>query len=122
MSISIREVERRYNQMVAKSESVNSNIKEIRINCYRCESCKHITKTKDVDAGTTPMFLNCLNCKNRAVSTFYNDIAPEQNPSHEWFRPTLAQTIKWRTKNPAMLEHILLGGLELRPIAQNQTT
>lgn len=107
--LSQREVERRYNRIAIKEVSAD------RHNCYSCPN-KHITKTIDIDSGTTPMFINCPVCQQRATSTFYNDIAPEQKPTHEWFRPTLEQTMKWRSKNPQMCEHILMGGLELRKI------
>ena len=50
-----------------------------------------------------------------ARSNFYNDIAPEQKPTFEWFRPTLKKVLKMR---PAMLDHILGGGLDYRKIIE----
>jgi hypothetical protein len=48
--------------------------------------------------------------------TMYNDIAPSQEPTQEWYRPTLKEALKWRSKNTMMLEHILQGGLDVRNI------
>lgn len=78
-----------------------------------------ITKTIDVDDGVTPYAFTCDYCGNPfATSTMYNDIAPKQKPTHEWYRPSLKETLKWRSKNTQMLEHILNGGLDVRPIKQ----
>lgn len=86
-----------------------------RVNCYLCHVCKHITKTKDVDAGVTPMFSNCELCKSQASSTGYKDIAPDKLPTFEWFRPPLSEIIKL-IKKPHIIDHILKGGLMLRPV------
>lgn len=87
-----------------------------RVNCYLC-SCGHITKTIDIHNGVTPMFFDCEVCSSPANSTFYNDVAPEQKPTVEWFRPNLKQILKMR-KKPSLLDHILNGGLEYRRINQ----
>jgi transcription elongation factor Elf1 len=83
-----------------------------RFNCYVCK-CGHITKTVDIDAGVTPFMFSCEKCGNMATSTYYKDIAPEQQPTIEWYRPTLKQVLKLR-KNEAMLDHVLNGGLQYR--------
>lgn len=85
-----------------------------RVNCYVC-SCGHITKTKDIDAGVTPFMFTCENCGQYARSTFYQDIAPNKNPTFEWYRPTLKQVLKMRNK-PDMISHIFNGGLDYRKI------
>ena len=90
-----------------------------RVNCYRCDSCGSITKTIDVDDGVTPYYYICEHCGNpHAISTMYHDVAPRQKPTQEWYRPSLKETLKWRGKNDSMLEHILNGGLDVRPIKQ----
>lgn len=115
--ISQREVERRYKEMLKKVKPLSEE--EQRVNCYVCPSCNHVTKTKDVDSGTTPFMHSCEACDDFARSTFYNDVAPHLEPTQEWYRPTLAQAMKLR-KNEQHLEHILLGGLDVRPIIKLQ--
>jgi len=114
--ISQRETERKYNALlkdVATKDFYKVDL-ENRVNCYKCD-CGHITKTKDVDAGVTPFMIICEKCNGIARSTFYNDIAPEQEPTQEWYRPTLKQCLKLRNDFD-MLEHILNGGLDVRKI------
>ena len=85
-----------------------------RVNCYVCPS-GHITKTKDVDAGVTPMFIQCETCQAQARSSFFKDIAPDKLPTQEYYRPDLNQTLKLK---PEMLDHVLRGGLMLRKISK----
>jgi hypothetical protein len=93
-----------------------------RVNCYVCESCKHITKTKDVDSGVTPFMIHCEMCGGWAKSTMYRDIAPQQNPTFEWYRPSLEETISKNENNPQFdLEHVLRGGLLKREIKKIPT-
>ena len=75
--------------------------------------CGHITKTKDVDPGVTPFFHTCEKCGSMARSTFYTDIVPDKQPTEEWYRPTLEETLKM-TDNPGLVDHILNGGLNNR--------
>jgi hypothetical protein len=81
-----------------------------RVNCYVCQ-CGHVTKTRDVDPGCTPFMHTCEKCGSMAISTFYNDIAPKQKPTQEWYRPSLEQFLKL---SPSMQSHVLSGGLDLR--------
>lgn len=91
-----------------------------RVNCYVCDKCGHITKTRDIDKGVIPFMFTCEKCDHpMAKSTFFNDIAPGRNPTIEWYRPTLKETIKLRKKNDGMLEHILDGGLDYRKYIPN---
>jgi transcription elongation factor Elf1 len=106
---SIRSMTKKYT--LVKTELAELN----RFNCYVCSSCNYITKTVDVHKGTTPMFLGCNSCGKQAISTWYKDIAPEQKPELEWYTPTLKEFIKLRN-NPGMVDHILMGGLELRKV------
>jgi hypothetical protein len=111
--LSQREIERQYNKML-EHKSCNGQVAPNRFNCYRCD-CGHVTKTIDVDKGVTPFIFNCDKCNKHAKSTFYNDIAPHLEPTWEWYRPTLQDTIKRRIKKPFDVDHILKGGLDYRP-------
>lgn len=115
--ISQREIERKYSKLLNDVETNDFYKVDLtnRVNCYVCQTCKHITKTKDIDSGVTPFMSHCESCGNYAQSTFYKDIAPDQPHTWEWFRPSLKQVLKMR-KNEGMLDHILSGGLELRKI------
>lgn len=84
-----------------------------KVNCYVCNDCGKVTKTFNVDDGVTPMYLTCEHCGALAVSTMFNDIAPEQEPTQEWYRPTLSQVMKMEK---GVKDNILLGGLLVRPI------
>jgi len=112
-----RQVEKKYNSLL-KNVEIDDFYKidlNNRVNCYVCTKCDHITKTKDIDAGVTPFMFTCEKCQGISRSSFYTDIAPEQTPTIEWFRPTLKQVLKMR-KIPAMLDHVLSGGLDYRKI------
>jgi hypothetical protein len=108
---SVREVTRKYNAMLVNQKEVAPN----RVNCYSCK-CGHITKTIDRDHGVTPFLYDCEKCgAYDATSTFYHDIAPDQSPTQEWYRPLLPEVLKLRNK-ANVLDHILNGGLEVRKI------
>lgn len=86
-----------------------------RVNCYTCATCGYVTKTRDIDAGVTPAFIPCTRCNATASSSFYKDIAPFQEPTHEWYRPKLEYVLKLKNK-PNLLDHFLNGGLDYRKI------
>lgn len=88
-----------------------------RVNYYTCSGEQtHLTKTKDIDAGVTPMFIPCPVCGARASSHGYGeDKIPDMEPTHEWFRPTLDQVLK-KKKEPHLIAHYLGGGLDYRKI------
>lgn len=86
-----------------------------KINNYICPSCQHITKTQSVDVGVIPMMFDCERCGIPAQSTFFRDWRPTQSPTIEWYRPTLQECLKMRSK-PWGLEHVLKGGLCYRKI------
>lgn len=114
--VSQREVQRKYEKLmhdVATSDYYKVDLTN-RVNCYRC-GCGHVTKTKDIDPGVTPMSINCESCNSSAYSSFYSDVAHFQKPTQEWYRPTLSECLKMRNK-PAVLDHVLMGGLMKRPI------
>lgn len=114
--MSRREIERRYNKLM-KDVETNEFYTKVdltnRVNCYVCQTCKHVTKTIDIDSGVTPFMHTCFKCGNVAHSTFYTDIAPHLKPVQEWYRPTLKQCFKMKD---GILEHVLKGGLDVRLI------
>jgi hypothetical protein len=102
----------RYKRMLAiNGDPVDPN----RINCYRCQVCQAITKTIDIDRGVIPFMHRCEFCGGTAYSSFFDDIAPAIKPTQEWYRPTLKQVLKM--KNEGLIEHILMGGLDVRKIS-----
>lgn len=114
--ISQRQVEKQYNQLMkdVKTKDFYTKINLAhRVNCYTCDTCGHITKTKDVDSGVTPFTFGCEECAAPATSSFYKDIAPFQKPTIEWYRPSLKEVMKYKN-SPAKLDHILNGGLDYR--------
>lgn len=120
--ISQGEIKRKYNRLmasVATDQFYKTDLTN-RVNCYICPDCKHITKTKDVDAGVTPFIFDCDRCSGNATSTFFKDIAPNKQPTFEWYRPTLKQLFKMK-KNINLLDHILNGGLDHRKIVSETT-
>lgn len=111
-----RKITKKYNKLLeqVKTDDYYKIDLTNRVNCYVCE-CGHITKTKDIDPGVTPFMNSCEKCNGTARSTFYNDIAPDQEATYEWYRPTLKQVLKMRN-NPSMLDHIFNGGLDYRKV------
>lgn len=107
--MSQRDIERKYKKLEIKPADPD------RINCYVCSKCGYITKTIDIHYGVTPMFNSCTSCGSQSTSTWYRDIAPDQQPTHEWFVPTLKEIMKYRN-NPSMIDHIFNGGLDFRKI------
>lgn len=76
----------------------------------------HVTKTKKIDLGTIPLQIPCPTCGQTAIHMGKeSDLMPEQEPTHEWFRPTLEQVLSCQ-KKPNLLEHFLNGGLDYREI------
>lgn len=119
--ISQREVQKNYQKLMIDVQTDDYYKTDLasKVNCYSCTNCGHVTKTKDVDAGCTPMVIKCESCKaGNARSHFYEDVAPEKEVTQEWYRPSLQETLKLRGKKSQLLEHVLNGGLLLRKIKQ----
>ena len=114
----VKQYERLLNDVKTKEYYTRIDITKS-INCYVCDTCGHITKTKDIDPGVTPYLFKCEKCGELARSTFYRDIAPNQKPTIEWYRPTLKETLKMGI---GMVDHILQGGLDSRVIKQEGQT
>ena len=113
-----KDVIRRYKQML-KTVSKENYYKD-RTNCYVCEKCGAVTKTIDIDNGVTPMGIECPYCHENAMSSFYQDIAPNIEITHEWYRPTLDETLQLASENKIFtVTHILNGGLIRRPCSKN---
>lgn len=86
------------------------------INQYVCEGCGYVTTTVNRAEGTTPFLILCPRrpkCRGMARSRFYR-VAPGVVPSYEWYRPEGEPLAKL---NLSTREHVELGGLLLRPIA-----
>ena len=82
-----------------------------KVNIYTCQTCAQSIVTKDVDEGTTPFMILCEateGCQGVMHSHF---CGVDQNLPHsyEWFRPETLDGY-----GPEMVEHIKLGGLDLR--------
>jgi hypothetical protein len=88
-----------------------------KINTYTCPA-GHVTVTRDLDEGVTPMMLRCRqkhndakhNCTEMAKSAWYN-CDQSLNPEYEWYKPV---TLKGFNRDEK--EHIEQGGLMLRKI------
>jgi hypothetical protein len=95
-----------------------------KVNTYTCP-IGHVVVTVDRDAGVTPSGMLCrhvegrgfpvvlVRCDLRATSGWYR-VPPGLEPTYEWYRPSDEER---RTLNPAMGEHVDMGGLLLRPAA-----
>ena len=82
------------------------------INQYTCKGCGERIITIDKDEGTTPMQLACratVGCGGSMVSSMYR-VNQAMKPTHEWYKPA------HKIKNPAMREHVKMGGLMIRRI------
>lgn len=88
-------------------------------NVYRCESCSFEFVTVDRDTGTTPMRTRCKNpndCKGYAQSSFYR-VDQALPPTYEWYSPNQAE--QKAISNPAVKQHVDMGGLLLRKIIRD---
>lgn len=90
---------------------VEVNMRNI-INTYTCKTCGKRIVTKDVNEGTTSMFLLCRatrGCSGTMRSGMYQ-VDQSLTPTHEWYTPEKLP------KDPAMRQHVEMGGLMLREI------
>ena len=98
------------------------NTRKRDIDCYVCQNaeCGHITKTVTLVKGATPFQYTCEKCDSQAISTFGKDVAPDREPTIEWYRPSWAELTKWNAIF-GMREHVLSGGLIDRVIGETRT-
>jgi hypothetical protein len=83
-------------------------------NIYTCEACHGHIVTVDVDEGVTPFMLTCKaheRCSGTMLSSLYCVYDQSMAASHEWYRPASTADL-----SPGLLEHVLKGGLLLRPV------
>lgn len=81
-------------------------------NLYR-GVCGHWTVTIDRDPGVTPFMTCCPQCGETVQSAFYR-IPHDLTATHEWYRPAREE---YEGLSRGSKEHVLKGGLLLRPIA-----
>jgi hypothetical protein len=114
-------------QQVGLEMEASGNTAEGRTNVYACTpplvdnpnvkgGCGYWIVTIDRAAGTTPMFTRCGHCGGTASSRMYK-VAEGLIPTHEWFRPKNEAELKPNYEmNDALANHLLNGGLLLRPV------
>lgn len=102
-------------------------------NFYRCNNCSEFLVTVDVVAGVTPSQVRCRakgrgateeqrNCPGTMHSGFYP--APNlwpavvpRTPYAEWYKPSTYHLGRIKKKHPDLYQHIIAGGLIMRPAA-----
>ena len=126
-NMNTEEISKKYNELIedVKTNDFYTSIDLTnRINVWVCESQGQINPhqhvCKDVDAGVTPFIIQCRVCKGEARSVMYRihpDFKKRLEVKYEWYRPSLEETLK---ESPAMIDHILRGGLKMREIKQEE--
>lgn len=113
--LSKREITRRYEKLLHDVDTKDFYKVDLanRTNIYLCQH-NHVTKTKDIDAGVTPMHIVCETCGQFATSTGYRNHGDNIKPTMEFYRPTLKEL--GNVKPISLVEHVLSGGLLLRKI------
>lgn len=82
-------------------------------NLYTCDTCHGELVTIDTDKSVTPFMISCRatpGCKGFMQSNFY-DCDPSRVAQYEWYRPETTDRLPQET-----LEHVMKGGLLLRPL------
>lgn len=92
----------------------------IRRNAYRCAECDTLTVTYDRHPGVAPAYVDHrrfdpdTRCPGMTASLGYPpDLPVEWDASHEWYRPSEDVLV---TLGDAAIDHVLKGGLLLRPL------
>jgi len=102
------DIDRRYTDEFEKKDA-----KRPTKNAYICDNCRHATVTVDVDVGVTPFTIQCPRCGSRSQSLCYKVVLPSLEPEAEWYRPKAEELVN---KSPGVVEHVVKGGLLLRPV------
>lgn len=113
--ISVKKLIAHYYKMKNEVEK-NDNLKT-GITCFVCDRCQEAIKTELVDKGHVPSLLICNNCKGPMKNTNFEDIAPDYDPTWEWYMPTLKEFLKFRKLNKRQnLNWVGGGGLLMRSV------
>ena len=110
-----KDITKRYKAMLRELPTAEIDDNTGKVNCYRCDKCHNVTKTIEREKGSTPMGIICPVCGDNAFSTFYQDIAPDKEPTFEWVRPTLEETLEMHN-TPIQCNFVLAGGLVRKEI------
>lgn len=93
------------------------------INGWYCPTCGQVTVVVHADAGVTPMMLACRatpDCDGVGQSLGYPPGVPSNEVldtvAYEWAVPSRTQMKAWKREAHPMYDHILAGGLALRPL------
>lgn len=93
------------------------------INGWHCDVCGRATIVVHVDLGATPMLLRCRatpGCAGVGRSLGYPPFTPPQAVLDivelEWALPSVTQMKAWKRAHDPMYDHVLAGGLVLRPL------
>jgi len=83
-----------------------------RYNAYECPF-GHALLSLDVDEGVTPASVACPDHDGTMSWSRFYRLAPEVYLPVRmiWRRATASETKRWKRKDPAMYEHVRLGGL-----------
>lgn len=89
-----------------------------KVNHYVCQSCKHVTKTVNRDAGVTPFIIRCT-CGGDMFSQFYRVPQFANACGLEWVSPTPEERASFLAlidpdAVPAAERHFDNGGMVLR--------
>jgi hypothetical protein len=105
-------------RVVEHLEKLAAQMGDRKVNGYYCDTCKGTLLVEHVDEGVTPMFLGCRatsGCRGMSRSLGYPPPpvpADLGEPTHEWYRPLQDE---FDGLAGAMRDHVLEGGLMLRP-------
>lgn len=107
-----KEIEKAYNKLIGEIEDRRMYDGRNTVDRYTCEDCGYIIHTTYKDKGVTPFAIQCTRCGGTMYhnKTFDKKTVPGYVLIHNWYRPTLEQTLKMSN---GMIEHILNGGLIL---------
>lgn len=94
----------------------------VTVNGWLCDTCKAVLAARDLHPGVVPAvidhrrFIPGSLCPGAARSLDYPRHV-ELHPTHEWYRPSETELL---TLPGPFINHVLRGGLLLRPIPQEQ--
>jgi hypothetical protein len=109
----------------------------VTVNGYRCAACDTLHVTRDLHPGVTPAFIDhqqftpATLCPGVCESLDYPRHGDLGDPSHEWYRPSEDELITRagdvatpsnRQTGDRVVNHVLSGGLLLRPIPTTGAT